>query len=175
MRTSANISFDFCVMSVPQVRESIAKAIALSALLLMVGLANVHAEPDGTKLTVGATVAKHASLQILTQPGPLTITAADIARGYVEVPALASVQVQTNTQNGYLLTFDNQGEFISQILVKGLANDVQMGGAGGGVAQNTVGQGMRRAQLNLGFRFVLAPSVQGGVYPWPVRMSVTPL
>jgi hypothetical protein len=74
-----------------------------------------------------------------------------------------------------LLTFDNQGEFISQILVKGLANDVQMGGAGGGVAQNTVGQGMRRAQLNLGFRFVLAPSVQGGVYPWPVRMSVTPL
>lgn len=174
MQTSANARSDFFVMSALQASKSTVRVLALSALLFGT-LTAACAQSDETKLTVSATVLKYASLKVLAQPGSVVVTAADITRGYVDVPAPASVQVQTNTQNGYLLMFDNQGEFMRQILVKGLANDVQIGVAGGGVAQNTAGQGMRRAQLDLGFRFVLASSAQEGIYPWPMRMSVTPL
>lgn len=127
------------------------------------------------KLAVSATVLKHASLQMLSQPGSVSVTAADIARGYVDVPATARMMVKSNTQDGYLLTFASQGDFFRQALVKGLANDVQLGPDGGGVAQKALGRGMTGTELDLGFRFVLSASTQQGVYAWPMTMSVTPL
>ena len=175
MQASANAMSNLGAISVTRACQSTVKILALAALLFVTGLTGVCAQSDQIKLVVSASISKHASLKVLTQPAAVVVTAADITRGYVDVPAPASVQVQTNTQNGYLLTFDNQGEFMRSILVKGLANDVQIGLAGGGVAHNTAGQGMRRAQLDLGFRFILASSAQEGVYPWPVRLSVTPL
>ncbi|MCJ7800297.1 MAG: hypothetical protein MUP33_11180 [Polaromonas sp.] len=127
------------------------------------------------KLMVSATVSKHASLQVLAQPASVVITAADMARGYVDVLSPAQVTVQSNTQDGYLLMFDNQGDFLRHALVKGLDRDVQVGAGGGGVAQRSSGGGMRKNLLNLGFRFVLSDSARQGVYAWPIRLSVTPL
>ncbi|MDO8719851.1 MAG: hypothetical protein Q7K20_12830 [Polaromonas sp.] len=127
------------------------------------------------KLTVSATVSKHASLQVLAQPASVVITAADMARGYVDVLSPAQVAVQSNTQDGYMLMFENQGDFLRQALVKGLDSDVQVSAGGGGVAQRSSGGGMRKNLLNLGFRFVLSDSARQGVYAWPIRLSVTPL
>ena len=135
----------------------------------------VYRGRGGLKFAVSATVQKHTSLKELTQPLSVVVTAADIAKGYVDVPTPASVQVRSNTQDGYLLVFESQGEFMRQTVVKGLANDVQFSAAGGGVAQNTAGKGMRQPQIDLGFRFVLAESARQGVYPWPMRLSVSPL
>ena len=149
--------------------------MSLAGLLWSASLKAALAEVSEMKLTISATVQKHASLKVLAQPSSLVVTAADIARGYVDVPVPASVQVRSNTQDGYLLMFESLGEYIRQTVVKGLSNDVQINAAGGGVAQNTAGRGMRQAQLELGFRFVLSESVQQGIYPWPMRLSVTPL
>ncbi|MES2942689.1 MAG: hypothetical protein V4772_07460 [Pseudomonadota bacterium] len=128
-----------------------------------------------TKLLVTATVLKHASLQVLAQPGSVILTAVDIARGYVDVSSPAQVAVMSNTQGGYMLMFDSQGEFLRQTLVKGLSTDVQLGASGGGVAQRSSGRGMSKTLIDLGFRFVLSESARQGVYPWPLRLSVTPL
>lgn len=128
-----------------------------------------------TKLTVSAMVSKHASLQVLAQPASVVITPADIARGYVDVLSPAQVTVQSNTQDGYLLMFENQGEFFRETLVKGLDSDVQVSAGGGGVAQRSLGVGMRKNLLNLGFRFVLSDSARQGVYAWPMRLSVSAL
>jgi hypothetical protein len=128
-----------------------------------------------TKLTVTATVLKRASLKTLAQPSSVTITAADIARGYVDVPAAAQVAIQNNSLGGYLLEFAAQGDFMRQIMVKGLANDVQLSPAGGAVMQPSSGSGVTRTTLALGFRFMLSESTQQGTYPWPMRLSVTPL
>ena len=38
------------------------------------------------KVTVTATILKHASLHVLAQPASLVVTAGDLARGYVDVP-----------------------------------------------------------------------------------------
>ena len=127
------------------------------------------------KLQVSATILKHASLQVMAQPSSVVVTAADIARGYVDVPSPAQVAVQSNTQGGYVLMFESQGEFLRQTLVKGLGTDVQLSASGGGVAQRGAGRGMSKTLLDLGFRFILSESARQGVYAWPMRLSVTPL
>lgn len=127
------------------------------------------------KLQVSATILKHASLQVMAQPSSVVVTAADIARGYVDVSSPAQVAVQSNTQGGYVLMFESQGEFLRQTLVKGLGTDVQLSASGGGVAQRGAGRGMSKTLLDLGFRFILSESARQGVYAWPMRLSVTPL
>ena len=135
----------------------------------------VLAETGESKLMVSATILKHASLQILTQPSAVVVTADDIARGYVDLSNSAKLAVQSNTQGGYMLMFESQGEFLRQTLVKGLDNDVQLNASGGGVAQRAPGRGMHKTMLDLGFRFILSESARQGVYAWPLRLSVTPL
>jgi hypothetical protein len=127
------------------------------------------------KLTVTATVLKRASLKTLTQPTSVTVTTADIARGYVDVPIPAQVAIQSNSANGYLLDFASQADFARQIVVRGLTNEVQLSPAGGAVMQPGSSSGVTRTTLALGFRFVLSESAQQGTYSWPMRLSVTPL
>lgn len=154
-----------------QVTRSALVGVALVGLVAV----SFTAGAAENKLTVSATVLKHASLQVVSQPGSVAVTAADIARGYVDVPSTAQIMVKSNTQEGYLLTFTSRGDFFRQALVRGLGNDVQLGPDGGGVAQKTTGRGMTRTELDLGFRFVLAASAQQGVYAWPMHVSVQPL
>lgn len=129
------------------------------------------------KLTVTATIAKHASLKVLAQPSAVVVTSADIARGYVDVPAPAHLAIRSNSQSGYLLEFASEGDFMRQILVKGLANDVQLSPAGGTIMQTSTGAGagVTNTTVALGFRFLLAESTRQGTYPWPMRVSITAL
>jgi len=141
--------------------------------MLMPGLA--EAGSSEAKLTVTATVVKHASLKVLAQPASVVVTAADIARGYVDVPSPAQVAIQTNSQSGYMLMFASEGEFLRQTLVRGLGNEVQLDTAGGGIARRPEGRGMSKATLDLVFRFILSDSAKQGVYAWPMRLSVAVL
>lgn len=130
---------------------------------------------DEAKLTVTATILKRAAIKTLTQPNFVTITAADISRGYVDIPAAAQVAIQNNSLAGYLLEFAAQGDFMRQILVTGLANDVQLSPAGGAVMQPSQGTGTTKTTFVLGFRFMLSQSAREGIYSWPMRLSVTAL
>jgi hypothetical protein len=127
------------------------------------------------EVRVSATVRKHVSLQVLAQPGAVQITQADIARGYVDVPAPVQVAVKSNTQDGYLLVFDSHGDFFHQARVRGLPSDVQVAASGGQVAQRPAGQGASRITLALSFRFELSESAREGVYAWPMQLSAMPL
>ena len=113
------------------------------------------ADSSGAKLLVSASVIKHASLQVLAQPRSVLVTAADIARGYVDVLSPAQVAVKSNTSSGYLLIFESQGEFLRQTLVKGLGVEVQLGASGGGVTHRPSGRGMSKTVHDLEFRFLL--------------------
>ncbi len=144
--------------------------VALGALMATPALAD-----DAQKLSVMATVAKRATLKVLAQPTAVVVSAADVQRGYVDVPVPAHVAVQSNSVSGYLLEFASHGNFMKQTVVKGLANDVQVGPSGGAVMQPSDGAGVTKVNLALGFRFMLAESTQHGTYPWPMQMSVSAL
>ena len=152
-------------------------AFGFWGVVVMAGLLPALAEAGSgdAKLTVTATVMKHASLTVLAQPASVIVTAADIVRGYVDVPSPAHVAIQSNSQSGYMLMFASEGEFLRQTLVRGLDNDVQLDTVGGGVARRAEGRGMSKATLDLVFRFILSDSAKQGVYAWPMRLSVAAL
>lgn len=153
-----------------------AQLASYAALALGLSSASLTASAGSSemKLTVTASVLKHASLQVLSQPSAVVVTAADIARGYVDVAAPAQVAVKNNS-GGYMLMFSSNGDFMRQILVRGLGTDVQLSPEGGVVTQTSSGRGMTRNTLDLGFRFVLSEAAHEGTYAWPMQMSVTPL
>lgn len=149
-------------------------ALLSLAAFAAVGSTLAHASSQ-TEIKLAVLVRKHASLQVLSQPGSISITEADIARGYVEVTTPMRVAVKSNTEEGYLLVFDNQADFFRQARVRGLANEVQLGTGGGVVAQRAPGRGMSAVTLALAFRFELTQNAREGVYAWPLQVSVAPL
>jgi hypothetical protein len=160
---------------VTAVRLALCGAVAIGLVVSSAMCSTAFAGSGGAKLTVTATVLKRASLKVLAQPTSVAVTAGDIARGYVDVLAPAQVAIKSNTSGGYLLEIASQGDFMRQILVRGLANEVQLSPAGGVVMQASAGSGITRSTLDLRFRFVLAEAAQAGTYSWPIHLSVTPL
>lgn len=153
--------------------RSTALAVALAAL----GLASMSpgVAADEVRVPVTATIAKRATLKVLAQPVTVVISAADIARGYVEVPGRAQLSIRSNSLSGYMLVFASEGDFVRRIRVSGLGNEVQIGAGGGIVPQSGSAQSVTQATLELGFRFELAANARQGTYAWPVRMSVVPI
>lgn len=124
-------------------------------------------------MTVSATVLKHARMNITEQPATLEITAADVARGYVDVARAGQISIRSNSPR-YLLEFAVQEGFFRRIDVAGLGEDVILG-ATGGVASRPAGGPAATTTMRLRYRFLLAASAQPGAYPWPMRLSVSAL
>lgn len=125
-------------------------------------------------VAVTATVLKRANLNVLAQPATVEITAADIARGYVDVPAATRVEIKSNSPQGYMLMFEGNSDFVRQTQVRGMGNAVQFGASGGGIFQRWSGHGVDKAVVELGFRFILAEGVSPGTHAWPMQLSVMP-
>lgn len=133
------------------------------------------AEPATSTLTVTATVLKYASLRVAAQPATVTITEADVARGYVDVPTPSRVEIKGNSPSGYVLVFESQSDFVRQTQVRGLGSEILLGATGGVIAQPGSGSGLGKSTIEIGFRFLLAQEARPGVYAWPMQVSVMPL
>lgn len=144
----------------------------IAALLLVSAPAvrNAAAEPHTAKLTVMARIATFFRMQIENQAAVLTVTARDIERGYVDVPAASSFSVVTNVQDGFLIDFRPRGDLFRSVRIMGLQNPLEIG-ADGGTALNNAPHG-RTTFHQLHYQFTLRPDMQPGNYPWPLQISV---
>lgn len=152
---------------------SAARAVLLAGLVM--GLVPFTAAAAETRLAVSATVLKHASIQWLSHPDAVVVSAVDIFRGYVDIPAAAQMLIRSNTPAGFLLSFTTRGDFVHHTLVTGLGNELQVGAEGGSASQPIAGTGMSSKVLSLHFRYVLSDGARQGVYPWPMQVEVAPL
>lgn len=146
---------------------------ARSALIVGACFASAGAKDAHTSFTVGASVRAVARIELGSIPSVLHISAADVARGYLELNEPAQLSVTSNSQHGYALDFLAVEPLFSQVVVQGLGSDVELGAEGGTVVQR--GAAPRPVRLALKFRFMLAPGVAAGEYPWPMRFAVRPL
>ena len=153
------------------------RSAALAAALAGLGLTatSLGVAAQEIKLPVTATIVKRATVKVLAQPATVVVTAADVERGYVEVPGRAQLSVRSNSQAGYMLVFASAGDFVRQMRVRGLGNEVQIGPGGGVVPLSGSARSVTQATLELGFRFELAADARQGTYAWPVQISVTPI
>ena len=109
------------------------RSLAAAFLLIIVlfpGSA-LHAESASGQLVVGARVAPHVRWQVRDEPALLEITAADIARGFVEVSA-ARLRVQTNDPAGFIVVAKVSGDEFATGALTGLEQPITIGGGGSG-------------------------------------------
>ncbi len=161
----------------------IQEKLVAAALVLALSLATVAAAGEipgktpkfaggGAVLTVTATVAPRATVRIVRQAPALTITGADVARGYVDVADASRIEIRTNSPMGCLLVFEGQSPLIREVHIQGLGRDVQVGPGGGFIPQPYT---RSPVTVDLSYRFFLGDSVLPGTYPWPMAISTHPL
>lgn len=157
-----------------------------AALLAVLSLASVAGAQDGrdavarvgsgsARLKVTATVAARASFKIVHQRSELSITAADIEHGYVDVPLASRIEIVTNSRAGYLLVFEGTEEAFrtfGQVQVHGLGTEVQIGPRGGWVPRPYAGGPVT---VDLSYRFILLKTARPGTYAWPLSITTRPL
>ncbi len=156
--------------------QSMLLTAALTAALSLVPASPAHADttagrPAGAKVMVSAVVPAHASVKVLRQPHHLTVTDADIRRGFVELGAESLIELKNNSLAGCLLVFESHGLPFKEAVVRGLGREVAIGPSGGMIFQAFRGT----ITALLSYRFVLSDDARPGAYDWPFSLSVSPL
>lgn len=143
------------------------------ALLVAGGFVSAGAKEVHTAISVTATVRAIAQIDLQSAPAALEISAADVRRGYVDVPQPTHLVVRSNSASGYALDVLTVAPILSSMVIEGLDSELALGADGGSVVQRW--QRPQSVTLSLKFRFSLAAGLAPGIYPWPVRVAVRPL
>jgi hypothetical protein len=133
------------------------------------GFAQVHSAQ--AQLLVTVTIQRHASIR-MAPPATLSISEADIARGYVDVSTPVEVAVRSNVPQGYMLVFQAQDDAVREARVEGLSTPLVAGRAGAIATRPAAGRGMWNEVLQLRFRFTLSPEARVGTMAWPLQISM---
>lgn len=150
-----------------------ALAVTMGLVPLVTLVPSAEAAQKSAALAVSVTVIANAKLNTAFQAAQLNISAADVARGYVDVPAASRFSVATNSRSGYLLHFHPLSELFESARVDGLTQAGHIGAEGGTIVQRSPHPLNGAHELN--YRFMLRPDVAPGNYPWPLQLSVRAL
>lgn len=88
----------------------------VALLLVLAPLAQVSA----ATVVVSAVIPARASVQLQAAPSGLTITAEDVARGYVDAKGPMALLVSSNSLRGVMLEFNSNNDNVQQTTVDGL-------------------------------------------------------
>lgn len=158
-----------------RVQDQVVSATLIAALSLATGC-STQAEAAGSitqTIMVTARVAPWVKLNLEYQQMQLTVTPADVARGYVEVSTASRFTVTTNNRAGYTLSFQPQADIFRSVAINGLGVSMEIGTGGGTVIQSGAENGIARTLFELGYRFYLVEGVPPGSYSWPLSVSVS--
>jgi hypothetical protein len=139
--------------------------VLLMATPLVAGSGDLRAQ-----LLVTATVLPRASVEPLSQPVLLSISADDVERGYMDVAA--AYRVSSNDPSGYMVRLAPRVGLTRSVEVAGLSSPIVMTDQVVEVVQPAA-RGPQR--LDLRFRLVLDDSAVPGTYSMPVQLSVATL
>lgn len=149
------------------------RAAAITALAVVVSFAALRADAASVseKMQVSAIVKAAARLESAAFPARLQVTAADVARGYVET--LVPVTYRSNDPSGVMIRMGLATETFGKAAVRWGAVEMRVDGSEAFIAQPFAGLGPQtvtmvcRLELNAG----TAPAS----YDWPLSISVSPV
>jgi hypothetical protein len=134
---------------------------------------DIHAAALPSQIAVTAFVPAQAVAQLVQQPYEITITNADIARGYVEIPNASQLRITANNPAGFVVEFFNRLAIFTSVRITSGGGSVDLGSDGGAIVER--GRHGRDMPLNLSYRFNLTAQVQPGTYTWPLVLRVRSL
>lgn len=122
-------------------------------------------------LHISATVKPYARVEMQSAPPSLSITAADVERGFVDVQAPMVFTITSNLAQGARLVFATVSSHVEKTRVTGFAEPFYLGRSLGSLQLPGASTGLARSALSLHFRFHLSADTPPGVYPWPLRVA----
>jgi hypothetical protein len=137
-------------------------------LALMAGAA-ARADTEQARFAVTATIRERVAVAVATQPVRLSVSDADIRRGYKDISA--RYLVDSNAGRGYLLRLAPRLGLAERIEVAGLATPIVLRGDEVEIYRP---QAAHERELVLDYRIVLAADVQPGSYELPVHVAASP-
>ncbi len=156
---------------------SLQRKLFSCALAVSVGLAPwirpAEAAQQSAAMSVSVTVVANAKMLTQFQATQLSVSEADVARGYLDVSAGSRFSISTNSHTGYVINFTPTNNIFDSVQISGLRNSVQLGSDGGSVVQRT--PMVKNQSHELSFRFTLNQDVKPGNYSWPLLLSVRAL
>jgi hypothetical protein len=150
-------------------------ALALAFGSLAANLPAAAADTGSATIAVSANVVRRASMRMLSAAQTVSIAAADIARGYVDIPLPSLLEIRSNSPSGYLIAIESAADYARGTEVRGLGDTVSLGPFGGVVNVKASGVGMKVIPVELRFRVLLSDAARPGIHPWPLQLSVMPL
>ncbi len=124
-----------------------------------------------TSVSVSAFIRPTATCSVDVQPGSVLVTADDVRRGYVDLPASSRVRVRTNSPNGYSLVLEVDSAEFDAVVLEESGEHVEIRGSG---FVDRPFRGRSEVVTELGYKFLLNPATLPGVYAWPVAVSAQP-
>jgi hypothetical protein len=126
------------------------------------------AASKSASLTVSVEVIARTILTVDSQPATVEVTAADLTRGYIDIPNSVLFHVRSNASNGYVIQFQPvSGPFTRADVTYG--SSLAAVGTEGAWLSEPYQQGTTSGSMNV--RLVLTPGTQPGSYAWPVRFD----
>lgn len=157
-----------------QLQQKLLTAV-LVAILSLASLPGAEAEAasaSSAQLRVSATVLPYTTMDVRNRAQMVTVTESDIARGYVDIVGGSSIEVKSNSRDGYYLSFECFDPTFRQVRIDGLGRPATIGAGSAIVPMAMDG---RQVRLEVSYRFVLSDDMTPGVYPWPLTVSVMPM
>lgn len=151
-----------------EMRRLAVGAMVIAGIFIMTS--NGLAGSNNASVKVSAYVQPRISQTLVRQEKVLQVTEEEAKKGYVDLPAATLLQVKSNDRNGYMLSFDVNGEIVKEVWVIDSNRTTSLSG-GGFVHQAYPGPSGETKELS--YRFFLAPGTQAGLYAWPVSVAAS--
>jgi hypothetical protein len=150
-------------------------SLRMAALVLAICLlpGAPQAASREARFGVGAVVLARATIAAETDAPFLEVTQADIGRGYVDARRATRLVIANTSPLGFALDVWPAAALFDSVEVTGAGTQATLATEGGAITLRGVHG--PTSELILDFRFALAPGLQPGRYPWPLRFDVRPL
>lgn len=145
-------------------------AVAVAGLA-MLGAAPTPAMADQARVNVAATVLARAFIEREQLPQQVTLSSADIARGYVDLEQPVEVGIRTNYASGVVLAFSPNSQALQAVDVREAQGGELRAGA---IFVSQPEAGLRPHTVSLRLRLRLAPDATPGTIAYPVTLVLAP-
>lgn len=151
-------------------------AVALACLALALA-GEAHADGAAGSTSASARIDFKVVIPVMlrvhtvSQDRELSVTPADVERGYVDVPRATRLEVTSNSAGGLLVRLGFDRTLLSRVRASlaGQALEADSSQSLPLHAAKLVG-----APLEVGYRLYLAPGTRPGTYAWPVSLALDP-
>lgn len=144
--------------------------LVTATLMLLGAAASAETRTATAHFQVSAYVVPRVLAHVTYRVPSLDITAADVVRGYVDVPSAIHLEVRTNDPSGYLVTYAvTAPELVARVEVHNGREVSTLSSPQGWLHRPF--NGTRETQ-DWTLRFHLRPNVTPGSYPFPFTVAV---